>query len=304
MFPKLTRWTGRFGAALAAITAAAPALAQTAPAANPNVPHNWQLSFSPAASPVAEQLHSFHDLLLPIITGITVFVLVLLLYTMIRFRRSRNPVPSKLTHHTMLEVAWTVLPVLILVVIAVPSFRIMYYMDKAKQPEMSVKITGHQWYWSYELPDQKVAEYASNMVPEDKLQPEHIKKLSTDYPLVIPADTDVQLLITGADVIHSWLVGQFGVQRHAVPGRTQETWVRVTRPGTYYGQCNQICGTLHAYMPIEVRVLPKEQFRAWTEAVTSSTAKDKMRDANEKILGISYKWMDAPKTADATAGAR
>ncbi|MDB5367607.1 MAG: coxB [Rhodospirillales bacterium] len=295
----------RCKAALAALLllpfTVAPAFAQQTQQAVRGWPENWQMGMSKGVTPVAERLDSFHDMLLVIITGITIFVLALMLYTLFRFRKSANPVPSKVTHNTLVEILWTVVPVVILVVIAIPSFRLMYYMDKAKQPEMTVKITGHQWYWSYELPDQKVDEFASNMVPEDKLQPEHIRKLSVDYPLIVPVDTDITLLITGADVIHSWLLPQAGVQRHAVPGRTQETWMRITAPGTYYGQCNQICGTLHAYMPIEVHAVPKEQFQRWVQAIASSTAKDKLRDANEKVLGLNYKWMDAPKTADAAS---
>jgi cytochrome c oxidase subunit II len=285
---------------VALLAGAVPAAAEPAKQAIQGWPTNWQLGMPQGVSPVAQRLDSFHDMLLVIITGITLFVMALLLYTLIRFRKSANPVPSKVTHNTLVEVLWTVLPVVILVVIAVPSFRLMYYMDKAKQPEMTVKITGHQWYWAYELPDQKVDEFASNMVPEDKVQPEHIRKLSVDYPLVVPVDTDISLLITGADVIHSWLLPQAGVQRHAVPGRTQETWMRITTPGVYYGQCNQICGVNHAYMPIEVHALPKEQFQRWVQTVQTSTAKDKMRDANEKVLGLNYKWMDAPKTAESS----
>jgi len=194
-----------------------------------------------------------------------------------------------------------VVPVLILAVIAVPSFKLLYYMDRAEKPEMTVKITGHQWYWNYEMPDQKVEEYSSNLIPDDKLTKDQIRLLSVDYPLVVPVDTTIQLLFNGADVIHSWLVGDLGVQKSAFPGRTNESWMKIDKEGTYYGQCTQICGDRHGYMPIEVHAISKEKFAQWTDLVLHSTAKDKMRDANEKILGLSYAWEDQPsktKTAE------
>jgi cytochrome c oxidase subunit 2 len=249
------------------------------------------------ATVVAKELYSFHDMLLIIITVIALFVLVLLAFTTLRFRRGANPNPARTTHNTFIEVIWTAVPVLILVAIAIPSFRILYYADRAEKPEMTVKVSGHQWYWSYELPDQKIDDYLSNLVPDDKISGDRIRLLSVDYPLVVPVDTTIQVLITGTDVIHSWLVAPLGVQKSAVPGRLNETWMRVEHEGTYYGQCTQICGDRHGYMPIEVIAVSKDKFQRWVDLVLHSTAKDKMRDANEKVLGMDYSWMDQPSKA-------
>jgi cytochrome c oxidase subunit 2 len=257
-------------------------------------PAPGQVDLPNGATVIARQLYGFHQELLIIITAITLFVFVLLAYVAIRFRKGANPVPSRTTHNFTIEVIWTVVPVLILAVIAFPSFKLLYFMDRAEKPEMTLKITGHQWYWNYELPDQKVEEFSSNLIPDDKIGPTQIRLLSVDYPLVVPVDTTIQILFNGADVIHSWLVGDLGVQKSAFPGRTNESWMRVDKEGTYYGQCTQICGDRHGYMPIEVHVISKEKYAQWTDLVLHSTAKDKMRDANEKILGLSYAWMDQP----------
>ncbi len=261
-------------------------------------PVSGQMDLPQGATVIAEQLGAFHQELLIIITAITLFVLGLLGYVAVRYRRGANPNPSRTTHNFLLEAVWTVIPVLILAVIAVPSFKLLYFMDRAEKPEMTVKITGHQWYWSYELPDQKIDDYVSTLVPDDKIAGDRIRLLSVDYPLVVPVDTTVQILLNGADVIHSWLVGGLGVQKSAFPGRTNETWMKIDKEGVYYGQCTQICGDRHGYMPIEVRAISKEKFARWSDLVLHSTAKDKMRDANEKVLGLDYSWMDQPsKTA-------
>jgi cytochrome c oxidase subunit 2 len=262
-----------------------------------------QIDLPSGATIIARQLFDFHRTLLFIITAITIFVLVLLIWVMVRFRRSANPIPSRTTHNFVIEAVWTIVPVLILAFIAFPSFKLLYFMDRAEKPEMTLKITGHQWYWNYELPDQKVEEWSSNLVPNDKITPDKIRLLSVDYPLVVPVDTTIQILLNGADVIHSWLVTDLGVQKSAFPGRTNETWMKVDKEGVYYGQCTQICGDRHGYMPIEVHAVSKEKFKEWTDAVLHSTAKDKMRDANEKVLGISYKWMDQPSKSAAAAPA-
>lgn len=261
-------------------------------------PTPWQLDLPKGATVIGRQLYSFHQELLIIITLITIFVFILLAYVAIRYRKAANPNPSRTTHNFTIEAIWTVAPVLILAVIAFPSFKLLYYMDRAEKPEMTLKITGHQWYWNYELPDQKVEEFSSNLIPDDKIGPTQIRLLSVDYPLVVPTDTTIQILLNGADVIHSWLVGDLGVQKSAFPGRTNETWMRIDKEGTYYGQCTQICGDRHGYMPIEVHAISKEKYAQWVDLVLHSTAKDKMRDANEKVLGLSYGWMDSPsKTA-------
>jgi cytochrome c oxidase subunit 2 len=239
-----------------------------------------EINLPEGATIIERQLYSFHSMLLAIITAITVFVFILLAYVTIRYRRGANPVPSRTTHNIVIETIWTIVPVLILVTIAVPSFKLLYYMDRAEKPEMTLKITGHQWYWNYEEPDQKVEEWSSNLIPDDKIGAKQIRLLSVDYPLVVPVDTTIQILLNGADVIHSWLVGDLGVQKSAFPGRTNETWMKIDKVGTYYGQCTQICGDRHGYMPIEVHAVSKEDYAKWVDLVQHSTAKDKMRDAN------------------------
>jgi cytochrome c oxidase subunit 2 len=226
-------------------------------------PKPWQLGFQPPATPVKDRLSAFHDELLIIITLITVFVLGLLVYVMWRFNQQRNPAPSRTSHNTVIEMLWTVVPVLILIIIAIPSFKLMYYMDRVPNPEMTIKVTGHQWYWSYEYPDQGGLTFDSNMIPEDQLKPGQKRLLDVDNPLVVPADTIIRVLITGTDVIHSWFVPSFGVQEYAIVGRLNESWMKIEHPGTYYGQCNQICGVNHAFMPIKVEALSKDAFQYW-----------------------------------------
>ena len=266
-------WNKKLLAALAAFTAlVAGVLASGTNPAAAAEPQPWQLNFQPAASPLMERIWSFHDLLLVIIIGISLFVLALLLYVMARFRASANPNPSRTSHNTLIEVIWTVVPVLVLVVIAVPSFRILYYGDVAQQAEMTVKVTGHQWYWSYEYPDHGNFTFDSNMVQDADLKDGQKRLLSVDNPLVVPVGTQVRVLTTSADVIHSWFMPAFGLQKYAMPGRTNETWFLAEKEGTYYGQCNQICGFNHGFMPIEVHVLSKEDFAKWVEEAKTKFA--------------------------------
>lgn len=238
-------------------------LAFAAGAAEAAVPQPWQLGMQPSASPVKEQIGNLHDLLLVIITLITLFVLALLVYVMVRFRASANPVPTRTSHNTLIEVVWTVVPVLILVVIAIPSFKLLYFMDRTTEAEMTLKVSGHQWYWKYEYPEQDGLTFDSYMIPESDLKPGQIRLLEVDNRVVLPVDTNVRVLVAGSDVMHSWLVSSLGVQIYAVPGRTNETWVRINKPGVYYGQCNQICGTNHAYMPIAVEAVSKADYEKW-----------------------------------------
>src|SRR4029077_8098496 len=226
-------------------------------------PQPWQLGFQPPATPVKDRLSAFHDELLIIITLITIFVLGLLVYVMWRFNQQRNPVPSRTSHNTVIEMLWTVVPVLILVIIAIPSFKLMYYMDRVPDPEMTIKVTGHQWYWSYEYPDQGGPVFDSNLIPEADLKPDQKRLLDVDNPLVVPVDTTIRVLITGTDVIHSWFVPSFGVQEYAIVGRINESWMNVEHPGVYYGQCNQICGINHAFMPIKIEAVSKDDFQRW-----------------------------------------
>ena len=235
------------------------------PAALADQPVNWGLGLLPAASPVMEDIHSFHNMLLWVITAITIFVLALMVYVMVRFRRSANPNPSNFTHNTTIEVLWTVIPVIILVIIAVPSFKLLYKADSIADPEMTLKVTGNQWYWSYEYPDHGSFSFDANMLAEDELQEGDVRQMSTDNKVVLPIDTDIRIQVTAADVLHNWAMPNFGIKIDTVPGRLLETWVRITKEGTYYGQCSELCGVRHAYMPIEVKAVSKEEFEAWVQ---------------------------------------
>lgn len=236
------------------------------------------------ATPMKEKMEHFHNvLLMPIITGTTVFVLALLIYVVIRFNAKTNPKPSKTTHNTMLEVVWTLVPVLILIVVVVPSMKMLYYVDKAKNPEMTLKVTGNQWYWGYEYPDHGGIAITANMVAEKDLKPGQPRLLATDNPVVLPIDTDIQILTTAADVLHSWAMPSFGVKMDAVPGRINETWVRIEKEGIFYGQCSEICGVNHAFMPIEVHAVSKQAFADWVLAQGGKMPEPKAADAGAAI---------------------
>ena len=237
-----------------------------------SVPHPWQIGFQPAASPMMEGVAHMHHLLLMVITGIALFVGALLSYVMVRFRESRNPVPSKTAHHTLLEVAWTMVPVLILVTIAIPSLKLLFSMDKAQNATMTVKAIGHQWYWSYEYPEKQIA-YDSYMIEDKDLKEGDIRLLSVDNPIIVPVDTTVRILVTSQDVLHSFAVPSLGIKKDAVPGRLNETWLRIHEIGDYYGQCSELCGVKHGFMPIHVKVVSQEDYDAW---VQSKTVKPKM----------------------------
>jgi cytochrome c oxidase subunit II len=226
-------------------------------------PRPWELGMQPPATPVKDRLSAFHDELLVIIFLISIFVMGLLVYCIMRFRHDRHPVPTRTSHNTVIEMLWTVVPVLILVIIAIPSFKLMYYMDRVPNPDMTIKVTGHQWYWTYEYPDQDGLSFDSNLIPDADLKPGQKRLLDVDNPLVVPIDTVIRVYVTGTDVIHSWFVPSFGVQQYAIVGRLNETWMKVEQDGVYYGQCNQICGINHAFMPIKIQAVPKEDFRNW-----------------------------------------
>ncbi|HZD25348.1 MAG TPA: cytochrome c oxidase subunit II [Alphaproteobacteria bacterium] len=236
-------------------------------------PTAWQLNFQPAASPVMDMIESLHDLLLFIIVAISAFVLVLLAYVCVRYRASRQAVPSRRTHNSVLEIAWTAIPVLILVVIAIPSFKLLYFMDRAVNPEMTLKAIGHQWYWSYEYPDDGNFTFDAYMIADQDLQPGQPRLLAVDNPVVLPVDTDVRVLTTATDVIHSWAVPALGVKMDAIPGRLNETWLRIEQPGIYYGQCSELCGDYHGFMPIEIEALSKEDYKAWTKKAQEQFAR-------------------------------
>jgi len=259
---RLKTWLTGNGWALLARTLGATSVAAAAEAAEPRP---WQFGMQPPATVVEERLSTFHDALLIIIALITAFILGLLVYVILRFNHRKNPAPSRTSHNTVVEMLWTVVPVLILVIIAIPSFKLMYYMDRVQNPEMTIKVTGHQWYWSYEYPDQDGLSFDSNIIPEAELKPGQKRLLDVDNPLVVPADTIIRVQITGTDVIHSWFVPSFGVQEYAIVGRLNESWMKIEHEGTYYGQCNQICGVNHAFMPIVVEAVSKEAFAKWVD---------------------------------------
>jgi cytochrome c oxidase subunit 2 len=237
--------------------AAGPALAAA--------PEPWQFQFQPPATPLADRMQAFNDFISWIIVLIAGFVLVLLLYVCFRYGVRRSPTPSRRTHNTLLEVAWTTVPVLILVVIAIPSFKLLYYQDVVPEVDMTVKAVGHQWYWSYEYPDHGEFTFDAYMVADDDLQDGQLRLLTTDNALVLPVETNIRLLVTATDVIHSWAMPAFGVKTDAVPGRINETWFHIREPGTYYGQCSELCGDFHAFMPIMIRAVAKDEFEAWTQ---------------------------------------
>lgn len=235
----------------------------TASVAGAAQPEPWQIGLQEPAGSIAQKATDLHNLLLIIISLISVFVLALLVYVGWRFRRDANPTPSKTTHNTTIEILWTVVPVLILVVIAVPSFRLLYYMDETKNAEMVIKVTGNQWYWNYEYMDDQIA-FDSYMLSDDELQPGQPRLLSVDNPLVVPANTKIKMLVTGNDVMHSFFVPSLAVQTYALIGRVNEVWIDVPEgEKTYYGQCNQICGVNHSFMPIVVKAKAKEEYQAW-----------------------------------------
>ncbi len=232
------------------------------------VPHEWQMDFPAAYTPLMAKVESLHGLLLVIITVICLFVAGLIIYAVWRFHASRNPVPTTTTHNTFIEIAWTVLPILILVFIAIPSFRLLYYGDKATDAAFTVKVTGHQWYWSYEYPDQGNFSVDSRILSEAdrvKQKPEVPRMLAVDEEMVIPKDTTIRIIGTAADSMHGWTVWGFGIKKTVIPGRLNEGWINVHDEGFYFGQCSQICGNNHSYMPIAVRVVSKPEFDKWVE---------------------------------------
>lgn len=238
-------------------------------------PHPWQTDFQAAATPLMEQITSFHNLLLIVITLISIFVLLLLVWVIVKFNARANPNPSRTTHNTTIEVLWTVIPVVILVVIAVPSFKLLYYSDVIPKADMTIKATGNQWYWNYEYPDHGKFSFDSNMVETKDLKPGQPRLLETDNRIVVPVGTVVRVQVAAADVLHAWAMPAFGVKVDAVPGRLNETWFGpVAKEGVYYGQCSELCGSRHGFMPIAVEVVSKEKFDAWVIKAKKEFASD------------------------------
>jgi len=236
-------------------------------------PHPWQLGLQRGATPVMDDIIWFHDFLLWIIGAITLFVLALLVIVVVKFNARSNPVPSRTTHNTAIEVIWTVLPVLILVTIAVPSFRLLFYELKTPPADVTVKVTGKQWFWSYSYPDNKF-EFDSLMVQDKDIKPGQPRLLAVDNEMVVPVNKVVRVEVIGADVIHSFSVPSFGIKIDAIPGRLNETWFKAEREGVYYGQCSQLCGRDHAFMPIAVRVVSEQEYSAWLDQAKKKYATD------------------------------
>lgn len=269
MMTRANMWSMAVGA-LAALQAL-PALAEEPIL---GAPHDKGLGLQAPATALAEELDFVHNsVLLPIITVITLFVMVLLLIVIFRFNEKRNPVPSKTAHNTLLEVVWTVVPALILVFIAVFSFPLLYRQLTIPEPELTVRAIGHQWYWSYEYPDNGNFTFDARMIRKADIQPGQNYLLDTDNEVVLPVGTNIRIQITAADVIHSWTVPSFGVKHDGVPGKVNESWFNINQPGIYYGQCSELCGVEHAYMPIKIRAVTKEDYQAWVVEAQAKFAK-------------------------------
>ncbi|MDX2145379.1 MAG: cytochrome c oxidase subunit II [Rhodospirillaceae bacterium] len=232
----------------------------------PSFPKEWQLNLQTPVTPVARMIYDFHTELLWITTAISVFVLILLLICIFRFNEKANPVPSKTAHNTTIEIVWTVVPIIILAAIAFPSYRLLFFMDRTTEAEMTIKVIGNQWFWSYEYPDQEIS-FDSLALPDDQIDAskgQH-RLFEVDKHVVLPVDTTIRVLFTANDVLHAWTIPAFGVKLDNMPGRINETWMKVEQEGRYYGQCSELCGVDHSYMPIVVDIVSKEKFQEWVE---------------------------------------
>ncbi len=263
---RLTAMAVTIGALLAGAGVAWAGLGQPSP---------WQLGFQRSATPVMDNIISFHNFLLVIITLITLFVLALLLIIIVRFNARANPIPSRTTHNTLLEVVWTLVPVAVLVIIAIPSFKLLFYQLNIPQADLTVKATGKQWYWTYSYPDNGKFEFDSLLVRDDKQRrPDQPRLLAVDNEMVVPVNKTVRVQTIGSDVIHAFAVPSFGVKIDAIPGRLNETWFKATREGVYYGQCSELCGKDHAFMPIAVRVVSEQAFATWVAEAKQKFARE------------------------------
>ena len=234
----------------------------------------WQINFQEPVTPVMEWIVELHNQLLILIVVLGVFVLGLLVYTMVKFSEKANPKPKNVTHNTFLEIAWTVIPTLILVIMAVPSLKLLYFSDRTQDAEMTLEVMAHQWYWSYRYPDHGDFEFESYIVDEEDLEADQVRLLTVDNSVKIPVDTTIKVLVsTDPDgVIHNWAVPAFGIKMDAVPGRLNETWMKVTKEGVYYGMCSELCGMDHGRMPIMVEVVSKDEFVTWTKEAAEEFA--------------------------------
>ncbi|MFV9875701.1 MAG: cytochrome c oxidase subunit II [Rickettsiales endosymbiont of Dermacentor nuttalli] len=247
----------------------------TANTAIADYPRPWQMWTQRAITPVMEELTKLNDYIHIVIACILVFVFVLLAYVCIRFSKKNNPIPSKTSHNTVLEIIWTSIPVLILITIVVPSLKTLHYADIVPDAEMNLKVVAHQWYWEYVYPDNDDLSFMSYMITDDQLKPGQKRLLDVDNRVVVPVNTNIKVLITSADVIHSWAVPAFGVKIDAVPGRTNESWMNIKEPGVYYGQCSELCGVNHGFMPIVVEAKTKEDYEQWLQQAKTSFSANK-----------------------------
>ena len=235
------------------------------PIASASKPEPWQLNFQEAASPVMAELNDFHNLLLVIVAVVVAFVFFLIAYVALRFNARANPVPNRFSHNLVIEVVWTIIPIIILVIIAIPSFRILKMAEHTPPADMTVKVIGSQWYWTYEYPDHGNFAFDSYMIQDADLKPGQLRLLEVDNRIVVPQGATIKFLITAADVIHSFAVPALGLKTDAVPGRTNEAWTRIDKKGVYYGQCSELCGVNHGFMPIAIEVVSQEEFEQWVE---------------------------------------
>ncbi len=240
-----------------------------------DVPKPWQMGLQDPATPVMESLYDFHNYLLIVVFVITIFVFALMGYVLYRFSHKRNPVPSKTSHNTMIEVVWTLVPCIILGILAVPSFKLLYYQEIMPKCDLTLKVVGYQWYWHYDYPDDEFG-FDSYIKKDEELDIANgdIRLLSVDNQVVLPIKTNVRVQITAADVIHSWAVPSFGVKKDAVPGRLNEIWINIQKPGVYYGQCSELCGANHGFMPIVVKAVERNEYEEWLKDAKAKFAKN------------------------------
>jgi cytochrome c oxidase subunit II len=264
---------GMFNRKLTVFAAAASLAVSGVAYAQDGQPHPWQLGFQKANTPIMDQITSFHTYVTIIITVIALFVLGLLVFVMTRFNEKRNPLPSRTSHNTPLEIAWTVIPILILVAIAIPSFRLLFAQYDFPKPDLTITATGSQWYWSYEYPDEGIS-FDSIIVQDADLKPGQPRLLTVDHEVVVPVGKNVQVQVKSNDVIHDWAMPSFGIKIDAVPGRLETTWFRAEREGTFHGQCSELCGRNHAFMPITVRVVSEAEYKDWLAKAKASAARE------------------------------
>ncbi len=272
-------------------------------------PVDGEILFQPAVTPIMHSVNSFHNFMLYIITPITILVMGLLLFVIIRFNTKANPEPSKVTHHWGLEIAWTVIPAVIVLFIAIKSMQLLYFENKMPEADMTLKVTGYQWYWGYEYPDHGGINFMSYMIKDKEIDPSkgQVRLLSTDNAVVVPVGKVVRVQVTASDVIHSFAMPSFGIKTDAIPGRLNETWFKVEKPGTYFGQCSEICGTGHAFMPIEIKAVPEAEFAAWvaTKGGTMPGATPAVVEGSAPSAPVAAETPAAPAStmAPATTGA-